>query len=273
MEIRSIETTNPLISVIIPNFNYEQFICDSIDSVLNQTYPHIQLIVVDDGSTDDSWNVIKSYGECVDHVRTVNKGVSAARNLGLTFARGDFIAFLDSDDYWYPEKLAVQLDLIEKEHVDIVFSSVEICNINLEQQGEISAKLVSNFYRSYLKSPTSAIIPLACSNALIRSTALNPELKFAEDLSTSADIDFFRRLSKTSKIAKDDLVLVKYRRHSSSMSQKGFLNYYKDNMITVKRAFLEIQGFNPVFRFYWLLGLIHFFKGFISSHSKQFFLK
>jgi glycosyltransferase involved in cell wall biosynthesis len=93
------------ISVIIPTYNYDRFLREAIDSVLAQTYPAQEIIVVDDGSTDDTPRILAEYGDRIRVIRQDNLGVSAARNTGIAAARGEWVAFLDSDDVWRPRKL------------------------------------------------------------------------------------------------------------------------------------------------------------------------
>ncbi len=99
----------PLVSVIIPVFNRESFIKRAVKSVLNQTYWNFELIVVDDGSTDNTIKELKMYVDNIKILYQPNKGVSSARNLGVKFSQGKYIAFLDSDDEWLPEKLERQV--------------------------------------------------------------------------------------------------------------------------------------------------------------------
>lgn len=97
---------NPLVSVIIGNYNYGHFIAEAIDSVLQQTYRHFELIVVDDGSTDGSREVIRAYGENLTAIFQPNGGQGAAFNTGITQAQGEIVCFLDADDYYHPDKLS-----------------------------------------------------------------------------------------------------------------------------------------------------------------------
>lgn len=101
--------THPTVSVIIPVHNAEQFLAEAIESVLAQSVPPQQVIVVDDGSTDQSVQVARRYDNYIQLVQKANAGSAAARNDGVTLAHGDLLAFLDDDDYWVPEKLALQL--------------------------------------------------------------------------------------------------------------------------------------------------------------------
>ena len=98
-----------LISVIIPTYNRAHCVGEAIQSVLDQTYKNFEIIVVDDGSTDNTQEVLATFGDKIKVIRQENRGVSAARNAGIREARGEWLAFLDSDDLWLPEKLAIQM--------------------------------------------------------------------------------------------------------------------------------------------------------------------
>ncbi len=112
----------PLISVIIPTYNRASLIKRSAESVLNQTYTNLELIIVDDGSTDNTKEVIDSINdERVIYVKQENKGCCAARNNGINLARGKYIAFQDSDDVWHTNKLEKQIKALAENNTDIVF--------------------------------------------------------------------------------------------------------------------------------------------------------
>jgi glycosyltransferase involved in cell wall biosynthesis len=102
-----------LISCIVPVFNGERYLGEAIDSILAQTYRPVEIIVVDDGSTDGTAAVAARYGDRIRYVRQNNGGAPTARNLGLSVAMGEFVAFLDSDDLWHPEKLQRQMACFE----------------------------------------------------------------------------------------------------------------------------------------------------------------
>ena len=112
------ETQNELISVIIPSYNSGKFLGEAIESVVNQTYKNIEIIVINDGSTDNTEEIAKKWQKRDERVRYLkhkeNKGPSAARNTGIKNSRGEYIAFLDDDDEWLPEKLERVIEIPPK---------------------------------------------------------------------------------------------------------------------------------------------------------------
>ena len=101
----------PLVSIVIPCYNGEDFVADAINSALAQTYPHTEVVVIDDGSTDNSGAVIASFGDAVSWQAEPNRGGAAARNLGISQCRGEFVQFLDADDVLLADKLSKQVPL------------------------------------------------------------------------------------------------------------------------------------------------------------------
>jgi glycosyltransferase involved in cell wall biosynthesis len=118
--------SGPLVSVILPVYNRAGWVARSIDSVLAQTYRQLELLVIDDGSTDDTLRVLAGFGSRIEVLRQTHAGAEAARNLGLARARGEFIAFIDSDDVWYAERLSRQLPLFDSEAVGLVFGNAAL---------------------------------------------------------------------------------------------------------------------------------------------------
>ncbi len=115
-----------LVTIITPSYNSAKLITLTINSVINQSYSAWELIIVDDCSTDNSCEIIQSFIDSDSRIKLIkqdqNAGAAAARNTGIEHAKGQFIAFLDSDDYWHPEKLEKQLKYFEQYDVDVVFS-------------------------------------------------------------------------------------------------------------------------------------------------------
>src|SRR5262245_25838031 len=120
---------SPLVSVIIPSYNSARFVSQAVRSVLEQTYSPLEIIVVNDGSTDDTVSVLDAYKGDIQIVHQANGGVSKARNRGIREAKGKFIAFLDADDQWLPSKIQKQIDCLRANpsaalvHSDIYFFS------------------------------------------------------------------------------------------------------------------------------------------------------
>ena len=104
-----------MVSVVIPTFNRRDYITIALDSVLAQTYKDYEIVVIDDGSSDDTQEVLKSYQDSIRYFYQENRGISGARNRGIRESRGYYIALLDSDDYWLPDKLKCQVDRIREE--------------------------------------------------------------------------------------------------------------------------------------------------------------
>ena len=102
----------PLVSTIIPCFNRAEVVGDAIESALTQDWQNHEIIVVDDGSTDETADICQRFGTSIVFVKQENRGVSGARNRGLYLAKGEFVAFLDSDDMWLPGKLSAQMECL-----------------------------------------------------------------------------------------------------------------------------------------------------------------
>ncbi|MBV9927401.1 MAG: glycosyltransferase family 2 protein [Acidobacteria bacterium] len=113
----------PLVSVILPVYNRAGWVARAVESVLTQTHRPLELLVVDDGSTDDTRRVLEEFGARITVHAQAHAGAEAARNLGLKHARGQFVAFIDSDDFWYEDRLSRQLPLFERPEVGVVFGN------------------------------------------------------------------------------------------------------------------------------------------------------
>jgi glycosyltransferase involved in cell wall biosynthesis len=115
-----------LVSVVMAAYNRGAWVARAVESVLTQTHRHVELLAVDDGSTDDTARVLESFGPRVRVLRQAHAGAEVARNLGLRRARGRFVAFIDSDDVWHAERLSSQLPLFEREEVGLVFGDAAL---------------------------------------------------------------------------------------------------------------------------------------------------
>lgn len=224
------------ISVIIPNYNYARFLDQAINSVLNQTYPDIELIVVNNGSTDDSLTVLKKYENRITLIDQPNLGQSGARNSGLRAISGKYVAFLDADDYWEPDKLEKQFALI-KEDTQLIYSGIrQFRDSALQSLGVISPKFRGSCSGLFLDIPGASIVLSGESTALFSVALLNKIGDFDSELNSSAGWDFFRRCSKHTKFDFVDEPLTNYRLHNSNMS-----NSYQNTIPDITRAYAKFM--------------------------------
>ena len=190
---------NPTVSVIIPTYNRAHLVGRAIRSVLNQTYQDFELIVVDDGSTDNTEEVVKGFND--DRIRYIchdeNKGGSAARNTGIKIALGEYIAFLDSDDEWLPEKLRRQIGTLQK----LSKEWAGVCTGFWLIDGGSVIKYTPPLPRNLFTELLSRCFLYSGSTLLIRKVLLDEIGGFDEALPRHQDWDLLLRISKTHKLA------------------------------------------------------------------------
>jgi glycosyltransferase involved in cell wall biosynthesis len=207
----------PAISVVIPVFNGEKTIRETVNSVLNQTFSDFELIVINDGSTDSTLEILDSIQDSrLKVISYSNAGLAASRNRGITHATGEFISFLDADDLWLPEKLAEQLKALQTNpEAAVAYSWTDYINAesqflqsgsHISVSGDVFSKLiVINFIESG-------------SNVLIRKSALNEVGNFDEALTAAEDWDMFLRLAARYHFVAVPLSHILYRRTNSMSS-------------------------------------------------------
>lgn len=134
--------SSPMVSVIMPAYNSAGYIKEALDSVIKQTHPHWELIVIDDASTDNTVSIVEDQSRREPRIKLIknfyNQGPGPTRNAGIHLAKGDLIAFLDSDDLWLPGKLEIQLHFMKKHDLNMCFSSYLLMN----EEGELSGKMI-----------------------------------------------------------------------------------------------------------------------------------
>jgi len=215
-----------LVSVVIPAYNSSSFLVEAIDSALDQTYPVCEIIVVDDGSTDNTTHVLREYiqqGKIV-YVHKKNGGPAAARNLGIARSKGEFIALLDADDIWLPEKLKRQMRLFQNEHIALVYSDMEFFGAATKYKscfeagnpfrGDVAKMLINgNFI------PTSSVV--------IRKSVFVEVGGFNEDTHFFAVEDYHLWLRVAARYGFDfsDSILVRYRVHGAQISRNVVKTY------------------------------------------------
>ncbi len=200
------------ISVVVPTFNRPAYLVEAVASVLAQTIPAAELIVVDDGSTQDYTDCLAPFRDRVTYMRQSNAGIGAARNTGVALAAGDFLAFLDDDDLWLPEKLACQIAAFRQQpDLDVVyghaehFLSPEADDATRERLGRIAGKVL----------PT----PLP-SSMLIRRAAFERVGPFDPTLQLGVDMDWFARLSECGLVTTMlDATVYRRRLHATNINR------------------------------------------------------
>jgi glycosyltransferase involved in cell wall biosynthesis len=209
-------TDRPLISVVLPTYNSGRFLAAALDSALAQTYPNIEVIVINDGSTDDTVEVLARYPGRVRSFTQTNQGVSCARNRGVEKSRGEYIAFLDADDLWDPEKLTKQLPLFRTPDTGMVYCGLDYIDEHGLSLGQ-STLGAEGWVLKEIALLTSPGVPTSGSTPLLRRNCLDSVGGFDENLSTSADWDLVRRIACRFRVAMVREPLVKYRQHPSAM--------------------------------------------------------
>ena len=233
MESVTINRT-PLVSVIVPAFNSEDYIERTIETVFAQTFTDLELIVVDDGSMDGTALIVQNLTRKYLGIRLIeqeNRGIAAARNKGIVESRGELIAILDADDLWHPAKLQRQVEYLDLNHdvsvVNCYSAVVDVDGLHLGWRfGGVSK---GNVYRQMLKQDLVA----GGSVPLIRRRALQACGLFDEELSTRCDWDLWLRLSRKFSFGTVPQALVGYTRRPNSASH----NY--EDMLEVGVAVLQ----------------------------------
>jgi len=217
-----------LVSIIIPTYNCQQYIAQAIDSIRSQCYKNIEIIVIDDGSTDNSAKIAEQYGEPVKVIHQTNQGPAAARNRGVAESSGEFIAFLDGDDLWLPNKLAPQIRLLQ-DHPDIDIAYGAFRKWAADNNGEYPPpeQFISGGDNSELDIALSGWIyhKLLLDNyihiitAVIRRSLFNELGGFNESFQTGEDYDFWLRASRISQAYKLAKPVALYRENPASTTR------------------------------------------------------
>jgi len=220
---------DPLVSVIIPTYNRADLVVQAVESVINQTYGRMEIIVVDDGSTDNTREVLEKYQEKINYIYQERSERCRARNKGFAHCRGDYMAFLDSDDLWLPTKIERQVEALnEKPDVGLVYTGVEFIDTHGNPyDGDLSwdAPKRQVLYEDLM---TNNIVTGTTSSAMIRRTCFEKVGLFDESMNTCEDLDLYRRIARYYKFHKIDFPLVKFRihpgntQHNASAMAKGW---------------------------------------------------
>jgi glycosyltransferase involved in cell wall biosynthesis len=221
----------PLVSVVIPTYNYGRFIGETVASALAQHYSPIEIVVVDDGSTDDTQERVAAYGDRVKYICQKNRGVSAARNTGIRASQGELIALLDSDDLWLPEKLERQVAAWIRERDSGLVATerfaIDETGRRLDYDEEHCAREDSCelTMRDLLEFP--AFSP---SSVMARKDALLAVGGFDEGLTAAEDMEMWVRVAARFRVLRLNATLTAQRFHLKSLSHQPDLmlrNHHK----------------------------------------------
>ncbi|MFT3743910.1 MAG: glycosyltransferase family A protein [Pyrinomonadaceae bacterium] len=225
-----------LVSVVIPNYNYAHYLRETIDSVLAQTYPDVEIVVVDDGSKDDSKEILAGYGGKIRTIFQQNQGVSAARNNGVAVSEGEFVAFLDADDAWLPTKIEKQVARFrEDEELGLVHVGVDEIDAEGNSLVHRLEGVEGKVCTALLMLKREGVLG-GGSGMMVRRSVFDETGGFDLGLSTSADWDLHYRVSERYTVGFVPELLLKYRVHSSNMhANVGVMEH--DMMLAFEKAF------------------------------------
>lgn len=225
------------VSVIIPTYNAPEYLVRAVDSVLNQTYQDYEIIIVDDGSDQRTKEMLSPYMEqfpSICYIYQDNKGPAAARNRGIAASSGEYIAFLDHDDIWLPNKLEVQMKLFrDQPNVGLVYCRFKYLYedsgiIEADRRECCSGKVLERFLRENYIPTTSLVI--------VRSECFSKCGGLDESLRIVDDYEFYIRIARHYEVAYSDEYLVLWRRHADSMSSAAM--EMTENAIRMRRKLL-----------------------------------
>ena len=217
---------HPTVSVIIPTFNRAWCVAKAIESVLNQDYPgNVELIVVDDGSTDRTQPLLQSFGDRISVLQQPNKGVSSARNMGIKKSSGAFIALLDSDDLWLPEKLSCQIDFFHAHPEAMICQTEEIWIRNGKR---VNPKRKHKKPSGMIFEPSLHLCLVSPSAVMMRRSFFDIKGVFDESLPACEDYDLWLRTAVDMPIYLIDTpCIIKQGGHDDQLSSHHSLDRYR----------------------------------------------
>lgn len=227
----------PTVSVVIPTYNHERYIAEALDSVLAQTYKDYEVIVVDDGSIDNTREVVESFGAAIRYIYQQNQRMSAARNTGIRSAHGEYIAFLDSDDIWLPEKLEKQMKVFSTyPNLALVSCGALIVDMDGNLMGKIEKRNYINRDVLIKDSTLKNVIPGGGTNVVVRKRCFDAVGLFDESIQVTAeDWDMWLRIIAQYEIRFVEEPLAKIRLRENSVSAARNVK----NMLPVELRMLD----------------------------------
>ena len=205
-----------LVSIITPNYNCEKFIVETIESVINQTYKKWEMIIVDDCSTDNSITIARNYEKKDDRIKVIknerNMGAALSRNKAIEIAKGEYIAFLDSDDVWQENKLEKQLHFMKSNNCDFSFTEYYLMDMNSHSLFKTSKVIKKLTYNKMLFHTFTGCLTVMYNQSEI-GKVYGPDVKNCNDKAL-----FLKVLKKTNNAMGISLPLAKYRIRNNSIS-------------------------------------------------------
>jgi glycosyltransferase involved in cell wall biosynthesis len=223
----------PEVSVVIPAYNAARYLADAIESVLAQSYKDVEILVVDDGSTDDTPSVATHYEGVVRYIRQDNQGVAAARNRGIGESRGRYVAFLDADDVWETAKLEHQVQALADQpgclacYTAATVVEEGLVPVKVERRGPLAPTQLELFFANRIGTPSSV---------LVDRDLLNRAGGFDTGLSQCADWEMWIRLRGHASFCYVDEPLIQYRQHTANMSRSASL-LEQDSLRALEKGF------------------------------------
>ena len=231
------------VSVVIPSYNCARYLAAAIESALAQTHNDTEIIVVDDGSTDETPAVAERYEKQIIYIRTANRGAGAARNLGIRASKGEYLAFLDADDWWEPTKLAEQLRELERdESVGLVYTDMRVhYDDGTTLESFLSTKhLASSGYIFDQLIQSQFVFP---STTLLRMSCVREVGPFDESMRSLEDCDFLLRVCYKWKVALVRKPLVHRRQRAGGLGSNEAL--HTRYIVTFHEKALQLPSLTP----------------------------
>ena len=264
----------PKVSIIIPTYNQSQYLEEAIESALNQTYKNIEIIIVDDGSTDNTPEVIKSFDNKIIYIQQKNKGASSARNTGIKKANGEYIAFLDADDMWLKNKLENQIKFIQNN------PEIGLLGTGCYQMIDMSKMIHKKIFpakNEILQKDLIKYNPFIQSSVMIKKDVFNSIGLYDEKFKESEDYDLWLRIAQKYKVANLEQALVTKKYYAEGLSKD------KDNkqlyfVLKAKNNAIKRGQYSKLYYFYilksWIFMKMPFFmRRIIRKHllKKKFY--
>lgn len=224
----------PLVSVVIPSYNSARYVTAAVDSVLQQSFADHEVLVIDDGSTDDTRAVVSRLGPSVRYYHQANSGVSVARNRGITESAGRYVAFLDADDTWFSSKLERQLDAMARTPgFGLCYTGFRFVDDAMRPLRDFHPRQFDDALEAVLFEGN--IVSSICT-VLVERSLFEEVGGFDPALSQCADWDMWVRLARKTRFLALDEVLVTYRQHATNMSRSTPL-LERDSRLVLEKGF------------------------------------